>query len=74
MPLCRLPPVCAVDSSSEADSRSLELPEAIMAQLQEEARTMSHLRHPNVSRIMGLVVIPPALITGAWWAGAAGCG
>ncbi|PRW51177.1 Serine threonine- kinase CTR1 [Chlorella sorokiniana] len=41
----------------------LELPERVLRELQAEAAVMSHMRHPNIVQFMGLVAVPPALIT-----------
>ncbi|KAI7836883.1 hypothetical protein COHA_009215 [Chlorella ohadii] len=41
----------------------LELPGRVLRDLQAEAAVMSRMRHPNVVQFMGLVAVPPALIT-----------
>lgn len=58
---CSLPPWFV--SADEPDASALELPGTVLAQLQAEALLMSRLRHPNVARLMGLCLLPPAIIS-----------
>ncbi|PRW57024.1 Serine threonine- kinase CTR1 [Chlorella sorokiniana] len=50
-------------SKDDINRGELQLPERVMRELQAEAAVMSRMRHPNVVQFMGLVALPPALIT-----------
>ncbi|KAI7844166.1 hypothetical protein COHA_002301 [Chlorella ohadii] len=50
-------------SKDDITRGELQLPDRVMRELQAEAGVMSRMRHPNVVQFMGLVALPPALIT-----------
>ncbi|KAI7844168.1 hypothetical protein COHA_002303 [Chlorella ohadii] len=50
-------------SKDDVACGEMELPDRVMRELQAEAGVMSRMRHPNVVQFMGLVALPPALIT-----------
>jgi serine/threonine protein kinase len=50
-------------SKDDISRGQLELPERVLHDLQSEAAVMSHMRHPNVVQFMGLVAVPPAIMT-----------
>ncbi|PRW39272.1 Serine threonine- kinase CTR1 [Chlorella sorokiniana] len=60
----RIPVAVKLLVSQEAIQRGqLELPEKVVRDLHAEAAMMNRMRHPNIVQFLGLVTVPPALVT-----------